>query len=286
MHFAEHPSPNGVTATRRRHLSAHIGYLFTYLPLAERVLAAAQRGFTAVEHPQPFAVPATEMAATLREHGLSFAQIAASVGDASRGEKGLAALPGREGDFREGLARSIDYALTVGCPLIHPMAGVAPADAPSERVRDTYLANLAAAVDQAEAVGLEVLVEPISQVAVPGYYACRMDMALELVEAAAPGRVRLLLDTFHARATGLDAVQFVREHVDRLGHVHVADHPGRHEPGTGDFDFAAFLAALDEHDYAQAIGFEYIPTIDTIAGLGWLDEPAWRTRASLSSRAL
>ena len=271
------------TGTSRR-LSAHLGYLFTEVPLAARVEAAASAGFTAVEHPQPFAIPATEMASSLRASGLAFAQLAAGVGDAARGEKGLAALPGREGDFRDALARSIDYALAVGCPLVHPMAGVPAADEAPERVRATYTTNLAFAVERVEAAGLRVLVEPISEAAVPGYFACRMDLVLALADAAAPGRVQVLLDTFHARASGLDAVGFVRDHAERIGHVHIADHPGRHEPGTGDVDFQAVLCALDARDYAGAIGFEYVPKADTSASLAWLTQLQWTRRTAGSSR--
>lgn len=275
-----------MSALPPRRLSAHLGYLFTHLPVERRIEAAARAGFNAVEHPQPFAVPARDMAAALRSHDLRFAQIAAGVGDASKGEKGLAALPGREGDFRDGLARSIDYALAVDCPLVHPMAGAPAPGEDADRVRATYLANIAFTVERAEAAGLRALVEPISQAAVPGYYACRMDQAMELCEAAAPGRVLLLLDTFHARATGLDAVGFVRRHADLLGHVHVADHPGRNEPGTGEFDFAALLSALDDRAYAGAVGFEYVPRTDTLAGLGWLAEPVWRARPASPPRSL
>ena len=269
------------TGTPRR-LSAHLGYLFTEVPLAARVEAAASAGFTAVEHPQPFAIPAAAMASSLRASGLDFAQLAAGVGDAARGEKGLAALPGRAGDFRDALARSVDYALAVGCPLVHPMAGVPAVGESPERVRATYMANLAFAVERVEAAGLRVLVEPISEAAVPGYFASRMDLVMALADAAAPGRVQVLLDTFHARATGLDAVGFVRDHADRIGHVHVADHPGRHEPGTGDFDFPAFLSALDAHDYAGAIGFEYIPKVDTLASLDWITQSSWLSRNTIA----
>ena len=269
-----------MSGATRRLLSAHLGYLFTELPLSDRVAAAAKSGFQAVEHPQPFGVSAVDMVAMLRDSDLRFAQIAAGVGEASRGEKGLAALPGRELDFRESLERSIEYAAAIGCPFVHPMAGVPVEDAVPERVRDTYLANLAVAVERAEAAGLRVLLEPISQAAVPGYYVCRMKQAKALCDAAAPGRILLLLDTFHARATGLDAVEFVRRHGDLLGHVHIADHPGRNEPGTGEFDFPALLSALDDRGYAGAIGFEYVPKTSTLAGLGWLADPAWSARQS------
>lgn len=115
-------------------LSAHIGYLFTELPLEGRIAAARKAGFDAIEHPQPFAIPADRMVAYLKAEGLTFSQMAAATGNASRGEKGLTALPGREADFRQALEQSLDYAEAIGCPFVHPMAEVPAEGLDPERV--------------------------------------------------------------------------------------------------------------------------------------------------------
>ena len=257
-----------------RALSAHIGYLFTELALAQRPAAAKRAGFDAVEHPQPFAVPAGEMARILDTEGLHFTQLAAGMGDAARGEKGLASLPGREADFRASLDASLDYAEAIGCPLIHPMAGVPPTDADPMAVGDTYLRNLAYGVERCSGRRVSMLVEAISQAAVPGYYMSRLEQAAEAADLI--GGVSILVDTFHARASGTDAAGFIAAHAARIGHVHIADHPGRHEPGTGAFAFAPFLDALIATNYRGAVGFEYLPVGETVAGLGWLDD--WKSR--------
>ncbi|MCS0502059.1 hydroxypyruvate isomerase family protein [Ancylobacter mangrovi] len=253
-------------------LSAHIGYLYGEFPLIERVNAARRAGFSAVEHPNPMAIPAREMRARLEEQGMAFAQMAAATGDGARGEKGLAALPGREADFRDALARSLDYAEAIGCPLVHPMAGVAEGDA--ARAADTYRANLRHAVEQCRGRPVRILVEAISEAAVPGYFMSRLEQAVAMADEIAPDEILLLADTFHAAANGTDLLAFIGAQAPRIGHVHIADHPGRHEPGTGNLAFEPVLRALLAAGYGRAIGFEYIPTAATDATLSWM--AAWK----------
>jgi len=259
-----------------RTLSAHIGYLFTELPFERRIEAARAAGFQAIEHPQPFEIDAQRMRSALEASALTFSQLAAGVGDAAKGEKGLAAIPGREADFLDALARSIDYAAAIKCPFVHPMAGIPEPGTSRETVRATYVANLRRAVENADAAGLAILVETISAAAVPGYFACDMNLVLDAADEAAPGAIFVLLDTFHARAYGLDIPDFIRRKAPRIGHVHIADYPGRHEPGTGAFNFSSFLKNLEEVGYRGALGFEYVPVGETDRGLTWLREPMWR----------
>ncbi|TNC50544.1 TIM barrel protein [Rubellimicrobium rubrum] len=265
-------------------LSVHIGYLFTDLPLQDRLEAASNAGFHAVEHPQPFALSAAEVKAKLDELGMSFSQLCAGVGDATKGEKGIAALPGREHEFLESLDRSLDYAEAVGCPFVHPMAGVVPDGITSESTAETYRRNLDAAVERARGRPVSILIEAIGHAAVPSYHMHRLDQAFALAREYDRGEVSVLLDTFHAAANGEDPLALIRSHADRLGHVHIADHPGRHEPGSGAISFDPILQALESVGYAGAIGFEYIPASTTQAGLGWIGP--WRERLGLPFRAL
>lgn len=249
-------------------LSAHIGYLYSELPLAERPAAAARDGFTAIEHPEPWAVPAAEMRARIDDLGLAFAQVSSGMGDAAKGEKGLAALPGREGEFRAGFERALDYALELGCPFIHPMAGV-----PKGGVLDaaeTYRLNLSWALSRVEKSGVRVLIEAIT---IPGYHVGNLALAAELQDQF-DGRFDLLFDTYHATMLGEDPARWIGRNAGRIGHVHIADHPGRHEPGTGTLPFEPILAALAAGGYAGAIGFEYIPSAATSASAAFL--PGWK----------
>ena len=247
-------------------LSAHIGYLYTDLPLAERLAAAARDGFTAVEHPEPWAIPAAEMRARLADLGLVFAQVTSGMG--APGEKGLAALPGREDAFRDGFARALDYAQAIGCPFVHPMAGVP--DAGPASAQAIYRENVAWALDRCAGAGVRLLVEAIT---LPGYAMGTLADAAALQDAF-DGRLSLLLDTWHATVLGIDPAVWAAENAARIGHVHIADHPGRHEPGTGAIDFPRFLGALRAAGYGGAIGFEYVPSRPTAETVGFL--PAWK----------
>lgn len=238
-------------------LSAHLGYLFSQLPLRARPASARAAGFQAVEHPAPFEVPAAELDAILRGEGLGMTQISSGMG--APGEKGLASLPGREDEFRHGFARAMDYAEEIGCPYLHPMAGV-------NGDRSTYRANIEAALRLAEGRGVRVLVEAISAGTVPGYMMATPHDLLAL--AAEHPQLRVLVDSFHVRACGEDPAQVVRAAGAALGHIHIADYPGRHQPGTGTTDFAALLLALADLRYEGAIGCEYLP--DGEHHLGWM----------------
>lgn len=249
-------------------LSAHIGYLYADLPLAERPAAAARDGFTAVEHPEPWAVPAKEMRARLADLGLTFSQVTSGMGDAAAGEKGLAALAGREAEFRAGFDRALAYALEIGCPFVHPMAGV-----PKGGVLDaaeTYRLNLSFALNRVEGSGVRVLVEAIT---IPGYHMGSLALATDLQDQF-HGRFALLFDTYHAAVLGEDPRRWITRNAGRIGHVHIADHPGRHEPGTGTLSFEPVLTALTAAGYAGAIGFEYIPSAATSASAAFL--PGWK----------
>lgn len=256
--------------------SAHIGYLFSELPLVERVAAAARAGFTAVEHPQPFGIPADHLRSMLTEYGLAFAQLAGGAGDPSKGEKGLAALPGREADFRAAFDRSLDYAVLVGAPFVHPMAGV-PASLDASNWFGVYTENVQYAVERCANTGVKVLIEAISHAAVPGYAISTLDQAAHIQDIFGPGNVALLVDTFHASVNGIDTADWLRANEGRAGHIHIADSPGRHEPGTGSIDFDRVLDALAEQDFAGAIGFEYVPSTTTIESAAFLDD--WKSRA-------
>lgn len=248
-------------------LSAHIGYLYTELPLPERLAAAARDGFTAVEHPEPWSIPAAEMRIRLADLGLVFAQVTSGMGE--KGEKGLAALPDRKDAFRDGFARALDYAASIGCPFVHPMAGV-PGGIDPVAAKATYRDNVAWALDLCAGTGVRPLVEAIT---IPGYAMGTHADAAELQDAFG-GRLSLLVDTYHATVLGIDPTDWVAANPARMGHVHIADHPGRHEPGSGAIDFPRFLAALSAAGYAGAIGFEYIPSADTQASTCFL--PDWK----------
>jgi len=252
-----------------RRYSAHLGYLFANLPLEERFAAAANAGFSDVEHPAPYALAATQVQELCAANGLTFVQMALPAGDTARGEKGLACLPGREREFRESVAQGLDYAQTAGSRFVHVMAGVRPNGASVDDVWPTYIANLRYACGAAAAVGLPVLVEPIGIATIADYLLDSPAFALKAMDEIGAPNLSMLFDAFHAKNAGTDPTAFVRRHGARISHIHISDHPGRHEPGTGTLDFVAFFCELDSIGYGGAIGLEYIPAVDTLSGFSW-----------------
>ena len=256
---------------------AHLGYQFTEVHLADRFGAAADAGFTAIEHPAPYSVPAIELARHLKARGLAWIQFALPMGNSAAGEKGIVCHPGRESEIEQGLERAIDYAESLSCPRIHAMSGIVPKAVSREAAIATYTNNLRFIADRAAQRGLEVLVESINSIDVPGYLVDRPSLALKIIENCARPNVRLLLDTYHATTMDEDPVGIIRSNSAAIGHVQVADHPGRHEPGTGCVPFAEVFASLDGEGYAGWVGCEYIPAGRTEDGLGWLT-PYWSSQ--------
>lgn len=250
--------------------SAHIGYLFTELPFRERIEAARGCGFSAVEYPAPYDTPATDMAALLKHAGMPYVQFGLRSGDAALGEKGIGIFPQRRDEFRASVAEALGYARGIGVRLLHAMAGIlAPAERRPEHW-EQYIENLGYAADAAAAEDVTILVEPMSQEAVPNYFIQTPDQAAEAIAATQRRNIRLLFDVFHTATEGLDVFEQINRHASLIGHVHIAGVPGRHEPDTGTMDIARVRAALRERGYTGFFGCEYTPTGNTVQGLGWL----------------
>lgn len=247
-------------------LSANLSFLFGELPFLERFAAAAAAGFRGVECHSPYEHPASDVAAKLRAHGLK--QVLINLPAGRDGERGLTCLPGRHDDFRAALTTAIEYARALECPNIHLLAGVA-----SEKGRgpvySTYVANLAHAAALLAKEGLTGLIEPLSAQEAPGYYLDNLELALQVLDDVAHPSLRLQFDLYHATLMKLDVAECLREHLDRIGHIQIADAPGRHEPGTGVIPFERILGQLEGAPYPGWIGLEYRPSSETIRSLDW-----------------
>ncbi|ATG73767.1 isomerase [Zobellella denitrificans] len=244
--------------------SAHLGFQFTEVPFAARFGAAAAAGYRAVEFPSPYEQDAGELAELLARHQLQLVQFATPMGDG----KGLAALAGRKEEFREGLHQALHYARRLGCRRLHLMSGCAGPDEPADAT--TYLDNIRYAVAFLADQGIQSLIEVIGEASAPGYFMSRFERAEWLFDAVDSPGLGLIFDSYHASRLGGDPLALLDAWWPRLGHVQVADDPGRHEPGTGRLDFPALFALLERRGYPGWIGCEYHPHNGTEAGLGWL----------------
>lgn len=248
---------------------AHLGYLFTELPLEERFSAAANAGFVAVEHPSPYDFGPDRFGNLAAINGLSVAQISAPSGNAKVGEKGFACLADRADDFQTNVRQGIEAAVAVGTNLLHVMPGILPDGLDREQLRDTYVRNLKWAADECRAANLSVLIEPISDETIPGFYVNHPEFAISLLDDVDAANARLMLDVYHAAVKELDPIAFVRANMERIAHIQIADYPGRHEPGSGSVLFSRFFKELDTLGYEGLVGCEYKPATETQQGLSW-----------------
>lgn len=242
--------------------NAHLGFQFNELPFLQRIEAAAAAGFRAVEFPSPYEFDASLLADHLAQYSLPLIQFAAPAGVT----KGIAALPGMEVEFRDGLRQAVSYAKALACSDVHIMSGVTTQN-DAERI---YAGNLEYAVKYFEDQGLRPLIEVISAEAMPGYYMSDFSKAQQILETFPS--VGLILDLYHAQLLTGDAADVLARFYARTVHVQIADCPGRHEPGTGNIDFAALFAALEQRGYAGWIGCEYRPSGSTVASLEWFKQ--------------
>lgn len=246
--------------------SANVSMLFTEVPFLERFVAAANAGFPGVECQFPYLHEANEVADKVAMSGAEIVVINAPPGDWAAGERGIAALPGREQEFKDALEVALNYADIIECPRLHCMAGCITEDKRT-KATDTYLANIAYAADQVQQAGLTLLIEPIS---LPGYFVGCPDHAVELLRQLDRRNIKILYDVHHAQRTQGNIAEFLEKHLDLIGHVQVSGVPGRNEPDKlGEINWPYLFDMLDSHGYDGWIGAEYNPRASTLAGLVW-----------------
>jgi hydroxypyruvate isomerase len=249
--------------------AANISMMFSELPFLDRFAAAAGAGFKAVEFLFPYDFAAADIAARLADHGLQQVLFNAPPGDWTKGERGQAALPGRQAEFREGFRKALDYAAALSCPRIHVMSGLAPAGVAHDAMTGTLAANLAWAAEIAHAAGVKPVIEPINHRDIPGFFLNTLDQGAAIIEAVGADKVGLQFDLYHCQITEGDIVKRVEKHLAITAHMQVADNPGRNEPGTGEVNWPFVFSRIDGLGFRGWIGCEYRPAGETVAGLGW-----------------
>ncbi len=249
--------------------SANLGFLFPELPFVDRFAAAAGAGFTAVEYASPYEYAAADLRARLNDNGLRQVLINSPAGDRSKGERGFACLPGREGTFRDSLGQALDYAVALGCPCVHVMAGMPPADLAYDTALALYAANLAWAGEQGLKAGVKLVIEPLNPRDAPGYLLRTQEQGAAIVTAIGHDRLGLQFDLYHCQTAQGDVTTRLGKLMPFIDHMQLADVPGRHEPGTGEIGWEFVFRRIDELGYQGWIGCEYTPIGDTVEGLAW-----------------
>ncbi len=250
--------------------AANLTMLFNEVDFLDRFAAAAGAGFRAVEYLFPYGYDKNELAEKLAEHDLSQVLHNLPAGDWAAGDRGLACLPGRVGEFQDGVGRAIDYARALGCPRVNCLAGIAPADADRDELRRTLVENLRFAARELERAGIVLLIEPINTRDIAGFYLNRSDQALALIAEVGSANLKLQYDVYHMQIMEGDLAPTIERHLATIGHMQIADTPGRHEPGTGEINYGFLFDFIDASGYGGWIGCEYKPRTTTSDGLDWL----------------
>ncbi len=251
--------------------SANLTMLFQEVDFLERFAKAADNGFSAVEFMFPYDWPAAEVAERLQRHGLRQVLHNLPAGDWGAGERGIACLPGREGEFQDGVGRAIEYAKALNCQQINCLAGLMPKGAAAEQAFETLTTNLRFAAEALAGEGINLLVEPLNNKDIPGFLVTTTAEGCRVLDAVGHATVKLQYDIYHMQRMEGDLANTISALIGRIGHIQLADNPGRHEPGTGEINFKNLFKAIDSAGYQGWIGCEYIPEAGTEAGLGWLD---------------
>lgn len=252
--------------------AANLGFLFGEVPFLERFGAARGAGFEAVEFVSPYEHDPATLARLLAEHRLEVAVFNLPAGDWAKGDRGMACDPSRIEEFRGGVATALEYARALGARRLHAMAGIRPTGVDEAEVRRAYVENLRFAAAALASRGLELLVEGINPRDMPGYYLQTSRQALEIMDEVGAPNLDYQYDVYHMQIVEGDLAPTLERLLPRIGHVQIADTPGRHEPGTGEINYRFLLRHLDRIGYRGWVGCEYRPAAGTVEGLRWREE--------------
>ena len=249
--------------------AANLMMLFNEVPFLDRFERAAKAGFDAVEFLFPYAYKADEIKSRLEANGLRLVLHNLPAGDWDAGERGIGCLPDRVDEFRAGVAKAIDYAGALGVKQVNCLAGKAPLGASETTLRQTFVANLQYAANALKQARIKLLIEPINTYDIPGFYLSRTQQAIDILDEVGADNAFVQYDLYHAQRMEGELAATVQKHLARIGHIQLADNPGRNEPGTGEINYPFLFAHLDRIGYEGWIGCEYKPAGATEAGLGW-----------------
>lgn len=246
--------------------AANLSMMFTEHAFLDRFAAASNAGFTGVEFLFPYDFEAEEIHGALTKAGLKQALFNTPPGDWQAGERGMAAIPGRNQEFREFFEQALDYADILQPDAIHVMAG----NAAGKSAQATFIDNLSWAAE--EAGDQQLVIEPINSRDMPGYFLNRSDQAVAILQTVGAPNLKLQFDMYHVQIMEGDLTRRLERMIPFLGHVQIAGVPDRHEPDAGELNTNHLFETLDRLGYAGWVGCEYHPAGDTVEGLGWFRE--------------
>lgn len=249
--------------------AANLSTMFAEHDFLDRFQAAKNAGFGAVEFQFPYDFAAADIASRLTGNDLSLELFNLPPGNFGEGERGIAAIPGREAEFERGVAVAFDYAAVLGCHRLHCMAGLLPGNVDVGSCENAYIRNLTYVAELAAEKGITVLIEPINTRDIPGYFLNFQNDARRIIETIGADNLKLQLDLYHCQIMEGDLAMHIKELLAITGHIQIAGVPERHEPDVGEINYPHLYQLLDDLGYDGWIGCEYLPKGRTEDGLSW-----------------
>ncbi len=256
--------------------AANLSFMYLDKPLPGRIAAAAKRGFRAVEYMFPYEESAETLKKALDDNKVQQVLINCPAGAWDKGDRGLAAAPGRDDEFKASIEKGIQYALALGCPRLNVMCGKAGDGESRDKVMSRLVERYAYAADQFAKHKLTVIIEHINGIDMPGYFGSTPALALELVKKVNKPNFKIQYDVYHAQRMAGELTNFLKDNLTLIEHMQIADNPGRHQPGTGEINYRFFLDQCDKLGYKGWIGLEYKPEPDADNSLGWVAEYGYK----------
>lgn len=256
--------------------AANLTMLFTELPFLNRFEAARKAGFRYVEYLSPYEYEPGELTARLRNNNLTQVLLNLPSGNWSAGERGIAGQPDRVQEFRDGVRLAIDWAEKLGVARLNCLVGRRNEAFSLAEQRRTAVENIRYAAQELARHGLRLTVEPLNHLDTPGFLLPTAREALDVLNEVNHPNAFLQLDFYHAQREGEDIAAILDGALPRIGHIQIADSPGRHQPGTGEMDYARLLRLVDASGYDGFVSLEYVPTPDTLSSLGWVTNLGFR----------
>jgi hydroxypyruvate isomerase len=251
---------------------ANLAFLFTEHPFLDRFAAAAKGGFKGVETAIPYDFPLPQQAELLRQHGLQQVLINMPAGNWAGGERGIGCLPGRVGEFQDGVGKAIEAARALDCRLVNCLAGIKPTAVDYDKAWQTFVSNLTFAGKAIHDAGLTLLVEPINRFDIPSFFLNTSADTMRAIDETSDPHIKLQYDIYHMQRMEGELSSTIERLFPRIGHFQCAGVPGRTEPDRGEINYAHILALIDQLGYDGWIGAEYRPVAGTEQGLGWLKQ--------------
>jgi hydroxypyruvate isomerase len=251
----------------------NVSILFKEAPFLERFGRAADAGFSAVEFWWPSGEDLGEVQAAVKDADLHVALFNFYAGDMPAGDRGLLSDPGRQEGFRDNVPTALELAQRLGCPRLNALVGQQIAGMSRQEQLDLARENVSWAAERAAGYGVEVLVEPVNTFENGPYLLHTTDDGAKFVESTGKANVKLQHDIYHMQRMEGNLSVTLRRHIGHIGHVQVADSPGRGEPGTGEIHYPYVLGVLEDLGYDGYVGLEYNPTTErTEESFAWIPE--------------